>query len=284
MARHIAAPRGLAAAASRFLALGVVACAGSISDPFTEPGLLEATATQGTAFIEPQPIGSEADDLIACPIAVRLVTSTADITLTRLRLETRQRADGAERAELEWLEGPALTRWFERRLPAAGTDTARLGLAGPRPFDWDLEVFFKADGRRGEVSRLVSGRCGPPIPSEGGTPEVSLVEVVGGGAGAQAGDTIEVAYRVSAPAGLWSLQESTYFLTAIDTTPPRTFAGGPTTVDRRRRYVLMDRGGVPLDWAVVVRTRDLREGTSMAELRVAWDQPIAGEPAGARPD
>jgi hypothetical protein len=240
--------------------VSVAACAGGITDPFARPSLIDVTVTQGAAFIEPQPVGSDAEDLIACPMEIRLASLVDEVvTLSRIRLETRQATVAGERAEREWLEGRALTRWFDPRLDGLATDTARLGLAGPRPFDWELEIFFEAEGRRGEVSRVVSGRCGPPIPNEGAAPSVTVVEVLGGGPGAAPGDTIDVTYRVSAAAGVWSLQESTYFMTAIDTAPPRTLADGPTTVDRRRRYVLQDRGGVPLDWTLFVRVRDLRE-------------------------
>lgn len=269
MPRHIA--RSLRGGTLVGVALAAGACVGGLTDPLLSSTVVEAIAVPGMPFIESPPFGLDADDLIACPIEVRLASSSdASVTLTRVRLETRRLADETVRTEREWLEGRALTRWFDRELAAFATDTSRIGLAGPRPFDWDLEIFFEVAGRRGEGSRWVSGRCGPAIPGEGAAPVVELVEVIGGGPGAVAGDTIEVAYRVTAAAGLWSVTESAYFLTPVDTAPPRTFPDGPITLDRRRRYLLQDRAGVPLDWTLFVRARDLRESASVGELRVAW--------------
>jgi hypothetical protein len=263
----------------------VVACGDGITGPFAGPELMDAAATQGAAFIAPQPTWVDAEDLIACPIEVRLASLVdAVVTITRVRVETRQATLAGDRVERDWLGGRELTRWFDRRLGRFLTDTARLGLAGPRPFDWEMDIFFEAEGRRGEVSRRVAGRCGPSIPNEGAAPIVTLIEIVGGGPGAATGDTVEVAYRVSAAAGLWSLHESTFLMTAVEGPPRRTFPDGPTTVDRRSRFVLEDRGGVPLDWILFVRTRDLREGTSVTELRVAWDAPPVGEPGRRVPD
>ncbi|MBP7550438.1 MAG: hypothetical protein KA761_09160 [Gemmatimonadaceae bacterium] len=253
------------------------ACGEGLSGPLVRPELVDAAATQGAAFIAPQPVWTDAEDLIACPIEVRLASLVdAVVTITRVRVETRQATLTGDRVERDWLDARELTRWFDRRLGRFVTDTARLGLAGPRPFDWELDVFFEAEGRRGEVSRRVTGRCGPPIPNEGAAPVVTLVEVIGGGPGAATGDTVEVVYRVTAAGGLWSLRESTFLMAAVGVPPERTFPDGPTTVDRRSRFVLEDRGGAALDWILFVRARDLREATSLTELRIAWDAPPPG--------
>jgi len=275
MPRHAARPLGLVLG----LAFGAGSCAEGITDPVVSPALVEAVAVQGVAFIQPPPNGAVGQDLIACPIAVRVASLTdGAVKWTRVRIETRQRMGGVETTDRQWLERQPLRSWFGGELPAFAADTVDAGLAGLRPFDWELEIFFEAAGRRGESSRRVAGRCGPVVPDAGAAPTVELLEVIGGGAGATAGDTVEIAYRVHAPVGLWDLVESSFLVNPVDPGPLRTFADGPITVDRRRRFVLADRAGVPIDWTLRVRARDLRDVFTETELRIAWDQPIAGEP------
>ena len=90
-------------------------------------------------------------------------------------------------------------------LPPGATRSVSWALRERRPFDFEVEVFYRSTRGTRTYSELVSGRCGSQIDPHAPPPELTVVSLTR--TSALDHDTVTVNYRVQAEGGLFVVQE-----------------------------------------------------------------------------
>ena len=90
-------------------------------------------------------------------------------------------------------------------LPPGATRSVSWALRERRPFDFEVEVFYRSTRGARTYSEVVSGRCGSQIDPHAPPPELTVVGLTR--KSALDHDTVTVNYRVQAGGGLFSVME-----------------------------------------------------------------------------
>ncbi|MCC7003393.1 MAG: hypothetical protein IT357_14645 [Gemmatimonadaceae bacterium] len=93
----------------------------------------------------------------------------------------------------------------EVRLPPGATRSLSSTLSEHRPFDFEVEVFYRSTRGGLTYSELVSGRCGSRIDANAPPPALTFLDVAR--TVAPDHDTVAVTYRVRANGGLFLVTE-----------------------------------------------------------------------------